>query len=441
MPLSQRGQTAISQPLRADLELFYEAMENRYHATDNPDGSFTLCIAENLLNWEEMEAKLRKITAQPIPEWVASYTSILGAPDLREAAAGFLKRFLAGVDLDPEKIAVAAGAAAVIEMTSLLLGDAGDVVVIPGPAYMAYTPDIGNKAGLERYDLFHLAPSTPPASGVPAALNATYELTTEDLDRAHAELGDRFRILLLTQPNNPTGQVFTEAQISAFFDWCEAREIHLVVNEIYALSLIDQDHQDLMEDYGERTFFTSILPFLEHQKSPYLHWWYAISKDFGLSGLRLGLAYTHNEDLLKAWGNYGAPSMASNHTQWLLQEIFSDHDWVQQFVAQNTRRLTESYATVIRTLRAHNVPYAPAAGSLFVWCNFAHLMSAPTEAAELDFWQEVYDETGILLTSPLGMGSQERGWFRLVYSCISQAELEVAMARLGSFLATRSGGL
>ena len=241
-------------------------------------------------------------------------------------------------------------------------------------------------------------------------------------------------MLLLTQPNNPTGQVFTEAQISTFFAWCEARKIHLVVNEIYALSLIDQDHEDLIDDYGERAFFTSVLSFLEHKKSPYFHWWYAISKDFGLSGLRLGMAYTHNEDLLKAWGNYGAPSMASNHTQWLLQEIFSDHDWVQQFVAQNTRRLTDSYATVIRTLRAHKVPYAPAAGSLFVWCNLAHLMSDLTEEAELALWQKIYDETGILLTSPIGMGSQERGWFRLVYSCVSHEELEVAMGRLKKFL-------
>lgn len=434
MNLSQRGQAAISQPLRADLELFYEAMENRYHATDNPDGSFTLCIAENLLNWEEMEARLREIATGPVPEWVASYTAILGAPTLREAAAEFLKRFLAGVDLDPEKIAVAAGAAAVIEMTCLLLGNPGDVVVIPGPAYMAYTPDIGNKAGLERYDLFHLAPSTSSASGAPAPLNTTYELTTADLDRAYEELGDKFRMLLLTQPNNPTGQVFTETQIDAFFTWCEARKIHLVVNEIYALSLIDQDHDDLIDDYGGHTSFTSVLRFLEEKKSPYLHWWYAVSKDFGLSGLRLGMAYSHNEDLLKAWANYGAPSMASNHTQWLLQELFSDHDWVQQFVSKNTQRMTKSYAAVARTLRAHKVMYAPSAGSLFVWCNLAHLLPELTEEAELKLWQNVYDETGILLTSPVGMGSQERGWFRLVYSCVSYEELEVAMERLGRFL-------
>ncbi|MEM6771042.1 MAG: pyridoxal phosphate-dependent aminotransferase, partial [Bacteroidota bacterium] len=91
MLLSHRGQTAISQPLRADLDLFFEGMEDRYDAQDNPNGKFLLCIAENLLNWAEMETKLRAIGAGPIPEWVPSYTSITGAPELREAAVAFMQ--------------------------------------------------------------------------------------------------------------------------------------------------------------------------------------------------------------------------------------------------------------------------------------------------------------------------------------------------------------
>ncbi|WP_273445294.1 aminotransferase class I/II-fold pyridoxal phosphate-dependent enzyme [Neolewinella agarilytica] len=450
MLLSKRGKRAINQPLRADLDLFYEAMENRYDESENPDGVFTLCIAENILNWKEMEAKLREVAAGPIPDWVPSYTAILGAPPLREAAAGLLKRFLAGVDLDAERLAIAAGAAAVIEMCALLLGDPGDVVVIPGPAYMAYTPDIANKAELERYDLFHLAPSTASASGGPAprkqdansanyAFPTYYELTTDDLDRAHAELGDRFRVLLLTQPNNPTGQVYTEQQIADFSNWCVEREIHLVFNEIYALSMIDQDHDDLIDDYGERRWFTSSLRWLEQQKSPYLHWWYAISKDFGLSGLRLGMAYTYNEDLLKAWSNYGSTSMTSNHTQWMMAEIFTDLDWVAAFVRANTQRLSDSYATVIQVLRKHDIAYARAMGSLFVWLDLSAFLTADTEEAELALWREVYDKTGILLTSPVGMGSPQRGWLRMVYSCVSLAELGVAMARFDHWLGLRPG--
>ena len=443
--LSPRGQTAIAKPLRADLELFFEATENLYDAQDNPDGVFTLCIAENGLCWPEMESKLRKIAAGPVPDWVASYTNITGAPEMKEAAAGFLGKFLAGGrTLDPERVACAAGAAAVIEMSALLLGDRGDVVVIPGPAYMAYTPDFGNIAGMERYDLHHLAPPTSPApvrqaQGPPAsAPKTTYALTTADLDRTHADLGDRFRILLLTQPNNPTGQVYTEDQLRDFADWCDARKIHLVVNEIYALSLLDQTHPDLARDYPEPVPFVSVLGLLEDRKSPYLHWWYAISKDFGLSGLRLGLAYSHNEDYLKAWGNYGAGSMASNHTQWMLSEVFADHAWIERFVATNQARMTESYATVARTLQRHDVPYAPAAGSLFVWLYLGHLLTAGTEEAEVSLWRDCYEKTGILLTSPLGMGGPERGWMRLVYSCVDRATLAAAMERMSNWLTNQA---
>ncbi len=433
MTLSHRGNAAATQPLRADLDAFYEAMEDLYHAQDNANGKFTLTIAENALCWPELRDKIRALQAEhEPPDWVPSYTAILGAPELRAAAADFLKRHLAGTDLDPERLGVAAGAAAIIEMTALLLGDPGDVAVIPGPAYMAYTPDIGAKAGLERYDLHHEPTENTPKSRF--HVPTYFQHTTADLDRAYAALGNRFRMLILTQPNNPSGQVFTESQLLSFADWCDARKIHLVVNEIYALSLINQDHPDLVDDYGERRWFTSVLRLLETRKSPYLHWWYSFSKDFGISGFRLGMIYSHNEQLLKAWGNMGAPSMASNHSQWLIQRMLEDQDWVRQYITMNAQRLTESYALVIRTLRAHNIAYAPAAGSLFVWFDLSRYLTASTAKAEMELWQRVYDETGILLTSPVGQGSPDQGWYRMVFSCVSYADLEVAMERLSVFL-------
>ncbi|MCX8211503.1 MAG: aminotransferase class I/II-fold pyridoxal phosphate-dependent enzyme [Lewinella sp.] len=434
MILSQRGKAAANQPLRADLDAFYEALEDKYDAKDNTNGKFTLTIAENALCWAELRGKFRDIqTRHEKPDWVASYTSLLGAPELREAATAFLQQHFSGVPLSPERLGVAAGAAAIIEMTSLLLGDPGDVAVIPGPAYMAYTPDIGAKAGLERYDLHHVPTESTPKSDFRSP--TYFQHTTADLDRAYAELGDHFRMLILTQPNNPSGQVFTESQLLAFSDWCEAHKIHMIVNEIYALSLIDQDHEDLTEDYGERVQFTSVLRLLEKRKSNYLHWWYSFSKDFGISGFRLGMVYSHNEQMLKAWSNMGAPSMASNHSQWLVQKMLEDERWVQEYIAMNGKRITESYALVIRTLRANDIAYAPAAGSLFVWFNLSRLLNAHTDEAELELWQKVYNETGILLTSPVGQGSPDRGWYRMVYSCVQYDALEVAMARLHRFLA------
>src|SRR6056297_3778988 len=174
MSLSKRGQAALNQPLRADLDLFFSAMEDQYHPTDNPDGKLPLCVAENLHQSERMREKLRQIAAGPIPDWVPGYTAILGAPELRQATCQMLETLLDIRGLDPENLAAAAGAAAVIELSALLLGNPGDCVVIPGPAYMAYTPDLGHKAGLERYDLHAKA----------GGMDGQYRIDVEDLDRA-----------------------------------------------------------------------------------------------------------------------------------------------------------------------------------------------------------------------------------------------------------------
>jgi len=425
MSLSKRGHAALSRPLRADFDLFFAAMEDQYHPRDNPDGKLLLCVAENVHHSERMREKLRRIAAGPSPDWVPGYTSILGAPALRQATCQMLERRLQITELDPENMAVAAGAAAVIELSAFLLGNPGDYAVIPGPAYMAYTPDLGNKAQVNRHDLH----------AEKAGIHGQYGLDIEDLDRAYAELGDRFRILLLTQPNNPTGQVFSAEQLERFADWCIERRIHLVVNEIYLFSRFDQSHPVLRELlFGDEEIeFQSFLPILDRYQSPFLHWWYAISKDFGLSGLRLGFAYTCNEDLLKAWGNYGAPSMASNHTQWMLAEAFGDTEWTTDFVSRSQASLTESYATVIQALEG-KVRYSTAVGSLFVWFDLGTFLKADTLAAEQELWRRIYDETGILLTAPDGMGSPERGWFRLVHSCVPLDHLQVAMQRFSEWL-------
>ncbi|NJC25459.1 aminotransferase class I/II-fold pyridoxal phosphate-dependent enzyme [Neolewinella antarctica] len=422
--LSKRGRTAATSPLRADFELFEAVMQNHYHPEDNPTGAIPLCIAENILGWAPLRDKFREIVAaKTTPDWVASYTSTLGHPEFRAALAQFLSKHLGGDSLNPETMAIMAGATATIEMTAFMLGDPGDVAVIPAPAYTVYTGDIGNRAGMERYDL-HLADSEEHPG--------LFNLRTQDLDASYAELGERFKLLILTQPNNPTGQVFTEDQIFDAVTWCEERQIHCVVNELYALSLIDQSHPVIADDYGDRQWFVSCLSQLEQRRSDYFHWWYSFSKDFGVSGLRIGAMYTKNEALIKAWANYSAPGTSSNYVQWLLTELLNDGDWAINWIREENR-LTESYVEVIKTLRALAIPYTPAVGSLFVWFDLSGRLTADTDEAWVALWEEVYDRTGLLLTHPLGMGARKRGWMRLVFSGVPRATIRVAMRRFSEY--------
>ena len=414
--LSQRGRQKATEPLRPDFALFERAQENRY-TPDNTDGAIALCIAENLLQWEAMRDKLQDIATRPWPEWMAAYAPLHGAPEFREAVAHFVGKHIAGVELDADNFCASAGATAVIEVTALCLGDPGDHAVFPAPAYQAYRPDVNSKAGLERYNIQDYA----------VEFGADFHpLSTIELDRAHAELGGKFRMLVLTQPDNPTGAVYSAQQLETFADWCTEREIHLVVNEIYALSQFSREELTL----DNRAPFTSFLPLLEERDSPYVHWWYSFSKDFGISGFRVGLLYSRNEELLSAYTNFNAPQQVSNITQWLLSELLREDEWITEFQARNQELLTEAYLTVTDAMDELQVPYAAARGSLFVWANFSEYLSERTQEAAEAWWEGVFEETGVLLTAPGGLGQPEVGWFRIVFSGVSAKALREAMVRL-----------
>lgn len=432
--LSVRGNRAYNTVLRPDFELYFEASKNVYHAVDNPEGAFPLNVADNNLNWNKLRDKIQFISAtKEIPEWVSGYTSGLGHETFRVALAEFLSVFLAPYTLDPQNIAVAAGATAVIELSALILADAGDVAVFPAPSYPVYSRDINNKAGLERYDLitYHEIDDIKEGS----------ILSVEHLEAAKSNIerqGKNFKLLVLTNPDNPTGGIYTFEQLETIAEWCIERKIHFIVNEIYGLVVLDTKHPSIAGDYSDHRKFTSILPIIHKKNSPYLHQWYALSKDLGISGMRVGSVYSLNQAFLGAFNNLNLPHMVSNHTKWLMENVLSDHDFMRDFLDAQKLSLTKGYIVVINTLKKLNIPFIPSYGSLFIWADFSKFLSEDTMNSETVFWEQLYKNTGVLLTPGLGFGHTKKGMFRIVYTCFDNQALQVAMTRIENYLKTLS---
>jgi aspartate/methionine/tyrosine aminotransferase len=430
MTLSKRGEKASQTVVRVDLDLYFEAIQNVYHAEDNPNGGFPLNVAENKLSWAMLKAHLEHLSrTNPIPNWASSYSSTLGVPEFRQAIANFTSKFLTKCAIDPNKIGIASGAAGVIEMTTFILGDAGDVVVIPAPCYPVYKNDIGNISELERYDLITHHELSDLRNGMLTDI-PHLEKALSDLEK----VGKRFKMLILTHPDNPTGGIYRTEQLEKIANWCISKDIHLVVNEIYGLSLINIQHLELINDYPQPIEFQSFAQIMEVKKSPYLHYWYAMSKDFGISGFRVGMVYSHSELFIQAFQNLNLGHTISNHTQWLLQLLLEDTAFLESYIEHNQRALTESYIVVVQCLRNLKIPYVPAYGCLFVWMDLSEFLRAQTQQAEQDFWMTFYRSTGILLTPGDGFGHTKRGQFRMVFPYILKPDLEVAMERLSAFV-------
>ena len=429
LSLSERGRSLASNPARIDFEIFMEAMQNLYCPDTNKEGAFPLNIAENAISTSIIQNKLNTINqGGEIPDWVMKYTDPKGNNEVRERVAHFMENHLCGCPIDPDALCFAAGASAIIEITSFALANSHDIAVIPAPAYTMYSNDMGVKSEIERFDLQTHFNIEEIGSQAPVKVSML-EKAKKDIEAA----GKCFKILLITSPDNPTGCVYDLEQLNLLSDWCIQNEVHMIVNEIYGLSLIDTSADLIKEDYTSPTQFQSFANIIGKKKSPFLHLWYAFSKDFAMSGLRFGVLYSLNESLIKALENVNVPHMVSNHTQWMIGEMLSDDTFVKEYIAENKKRLNKSYLLIASFLKEMGIHYIPSRGSLFIWADFSKYLKEDSEDGQEQLWIDIYKNTGALLTPGMGFQHEKNGMFRIVFTAVSYEYLTVALDRMKAY--------
>lgn len=146
------------------------------------------------------------------------YTDALGTLSLRTAIAMHYRDHY-GIAVDPRRIAVTTGSSAGFNLAFLALFDPGDRVAIARPGYPAYRNILG-ALGLEVVE-------------VDADASNGFTLTPEGLAEAEARDGRPIRGVLLASPANPTGTVTGRAQLQALADYCAARDMTFISDEIY----------------------------------------------------------------------------------------------------------------------------------------------------------------------------------------------------------------
>ncbi|MBI1378882.1 MAG: pyridoxal phosphate-dependent aminotransferase [Frankiales bacterium] len=143
------------------------------------------------------------------------YPPAHGVPELRAAIAEHQRRFY-GLEIDPATdVVVTTGASEAIAAALLALVDAGDEVVMFAPWFDLYAATV-SLAGGRRVEV-------PLTAG-------TFRPDAEALRRA---VTDRTRVLLLNSPHNPTGSVFTRAELEAIADVVVERDLWVISDEAY----------------------------------------------------------------------------------------------------------------------------------------------------------------------------------------------------------------
>ncbi len=181
-----------------------------------------------------------------------------GIPDLRQAIAARYTLQGQGAPLHPDQVLVTPGCRQALFNLFMVLLRAGDEVVIPTPAWFGFDQ-------LLKY-------SHGRSVAVPTLASENYTLTPALLRQT---LTARSRILILTNPGNPTGRIYTKAELEALLDVVnEFPNLYVISDEIYDLVTYGQPVISILSCQGappERTFVVN-----------------GFSKAFAMSGWRLG---------------------------------------------------------------------------------------------------------------------------------------------------------
>ena len=144
-----------------------------------------------------------------------------GVPELLAAIAAHQRRFY-GIELDPAReILVTVGATEAIAATILALVQPGDEVVTFEPYYDSYAASIALAGGVRRTSVLRF----PDFAVDEASLRAAFS--------------ERTRLVLLNTPHNPTGKVFTRAELDLVCALAREHDAWVVTDEVYEHLIFD----------------------------------------------------------------------------------------------------------------------------------------------------------------------------------------------------------
>ena len=190
------------------------------------------------------------------------YTPTAGWPVARKAVAKYISKEQ-DTTLEFSNIIMTAGAAGGLNCIFKTLLDPGDEVILIGPYFVEYPIYVHNHGGIARI----------------VSSNQDFSL---NLDNISAAINSKTRAILINSPNNPTGKIYTQSEITALAKLLQSsslqigRPIYLVSDEPYRNIIFDQNVlAKLMPHYNDVILVGSF------------------SKDMSLAGERIGYVAVH----------------------------------------------------------------------------------------------------------------------------------------------------
>jgi aspartate/methionine/tyrosine aminotransferase len=330
---------------------------------------------------------VKQAAAEAIAGDLNQYAPYQGLPRLRAAIAATWAAH-GWRELDPAReVTVTTGATEGLFAAAQALVDPGDEVIVFEPFYDAYLPDITMAGGIPRpvrlhppvQDEGHSAGGLAPRSLALGPSSATWWF---DPDELRAAFSPRTALLLLNTPHNPTGKVFTRAELELIAALCHEHDVLVLADEVYdQLVFAGAEHLPIATLSGmwERTLTLN-----------------STGKTFSVTGWKVGYAVGPawlNDAVRSAhqWITFATATPLQAAAAAALEGALAN-GYYEQFRAEYTAR----YELLRGILQGAGLPTLPTEGSYFIMADIA----GTGFADDANFCRWLTSEVGVAAIPP-----------------------------------------
>lgn len=348
----------------------------------------------NLSAGEPFEAAAPKAKAaaiQAVEEDFSGYTASSGAPFMKAAAAAYLHAPV-------ENVTVSSGAKPLVNAALRCAAGTGDGIILPVPCYPSF---------------YEMAMLTGAAPVLVQGSGELYKLTAEDLIKA---ITPKTTCLILNNPNNPTGAVYSREELTALLEVCREKEIWLIADEVYGGLVYDGK---TFVSVGSLEGFEGCAVVVD-----------CVSKSYCMPGYRMGFA-AGPKKMIRAMSAYlgqtlGPPCSISQKAAAAAME--AGRGFTESLCKDYEQRRNYCYKR-FQAMPGLECPLS--AGAFYLFPSIKKVLSTGKWDSDLTFCMDLLEKTGLAL-SP-GSAFHLPGYLRIAY-VLPLDQLEKAMDLLEEFL-------
>ncbi|MBE3596360.1 MAG: pyridoxal phosphate-dependent aminotransferase [Hydrogenibacillus sp.] len=337
-------------------------------------------------------------------EGKTKYTPSGGIPELRRAVAEKLGRDY-GLSYEGQHVHIASGAKQALYNVFQAILDPGDEVIIPIPYWVSYPEQVKLAGGVPVF--------------VPTRREDGYKLRPEALEKA---ITPRTKAFVLNSPSNPSGTLYTEAELTGLYAVLSGQSIWIISDEIYGRLVYDGEHRSIAAIDPEAPARTVIID--------------GVSKTYSMTGWRIGWAVSRDVRLIEMMDDLASQS-TSNPTTFAqygaLKAVTMDQSSVQTMV-DAFRRRRDLIVSLLADIPGFRLFTPPAA--FYVWVD----VQAALERLGFDdadrFAEALLQATGVVVVPGSGFGDPSH--IRLSFA-VDEAVIEEGVRRMAEFVRARWG--